>query len=332
MRRTVCTVNQDATPKPSGNIMSKFAIFCCSLLALIMLAVTVDTADAARFGGGRSFGGRSFMSRPATPPASTFNQSRVTRETPQAAAAAQRPGMGGIFGGLLAGTLLGSLFGGMGGGVIGGILNILILGGLVYLAFRLFARLRGARRNTEQESAGPAFGNLRYQTQSPGAGGPGTPRSGPNWDLLSGGGVSSAAPDGSNATVETSGVHVPAGFDTEEFLKGAKAAYARLNAAWDRRDIDDIAEFSTPALVKIIREQAAEDPNPGKTEILLIDAQLVDVREDHGEQMASVFFNVVLREDARQSAPTDVREIWHFVRHADGTGLWKLDGIQQVQM
>ena len=153
MRRTVCTVNQDATPKPSGNIMSKFAIFCCSLLALIMLAVTVDTADAARFGGGRSFGGRSFMSRPATPPASTFNQSRVTRETPQAAAAAQRPGMGGIFGGLLAGTLLGSLFGGMGGGVIGGILNILILGGLVYLAFRLFARLRGARRNTEQESA-----------------------------------------------------------------------------------------------------------------------------------------------------------------------------------
>ena len=54
-----------------------------------------------------------------------------------------------------------------------------------------------------------------------------------------------------------------------------------------------------PALVKIIREQAAEDPNPGKTEILLIDAQLVDVREDHGEQMASVFFNVVLREDAR---------------------------------
>ena len=311
--------------------MSKLAIFLCSILALIMLAVTVDTADAARFGGGRSFGGRSFMSRPATPPASTFNQTRATRETPKATATAQRPGMGGILGGLLAGTLLGSLFGGMGGGFIGGILNLLILGGLIYLVFRLFARLRGSRQRAEQSSAGPAFGNLRYQTQSPGAGGPGAPQAGPGWDLLTGGGSSTAAQEEA-PTVETSGVHVPAGFDTEEFIRGAKAAYNRLNASWDRRDLDDIAQFTTPAMFKLLQEQAAEDSTPGKTEILLIDAQLVDVREDQGEQMASVFFNVVLREDARQSAPTDVREIWHFVRHADGTGMWRLDGIQQVQM
>ncbi|MEI3477874.1 MAG: hypothetical protein V8Q84_00795 [Bilophila sp.] len=31
-----------------------------------------------------------------------------------------------------------------------------------------------------------------------------------------------------------------------------------------------------------------------------------------------------------QDAPTEVREIWHFTRPANGTGTWKLDGIQQV--
>ena len=48
------------------------------------------------------------------------------------------------------------------------------------------------------------------------------------------------------------------------------------------------------------------------------------------EQIAQVYFNVLLREDPSQEAPIDVREIWHFVRPASGDGTWKLDGIQQV--
>ena len=49
------------------------------------------------------------------------------------------------------------------------------------------------------------------------------------------------------------------------------------------------------------------------------------------EQIAQVYFNVLLREDPSQEAPIDVREIWHFVRPASGDGTWKLDGIQQVE-
>ncbi len=316
--------------------MSRIALFLCGLLTIATLLVMSDTADAARIGGGRSFGGRSFMTRPTTPPPS-FSQPRANRAQQQPGMAAQRPGMGGIFGGLLAGTLLGSLFGG--GGMGGGILNLLILGGLAYMAFRLFARMRSARDQQPSRHADAtennAFNGLRYQTAS-NRSGP-TPRTGPDWSTLAGSGTATPTPAAATADEDS---HVlkekmaamNGTFDEQDFLKGAKAAYARLNAAWDRRDLNDIAAFSTPAFMNDIRQQAAADPTPGNTEILLVDARLVDLREDQGDQLASVFFNVVLREDPNQSASTDVREIWHFTRKADGTGNWKLDGIQQVEM
>ena len=76
-----------------------------------------DTADAARLGGGRSFGSRPSMSQPAQAPSAMQRQSTQQR---QQAAQAQQPqrkgflgGMGGLLGGLLAGSLIGSLlFGG----------------------------------------------------------------------------------------------------------------------------------------------------------------------------------------------------------------------------
>ena len=90
-----------------------------------------DTADAARLGGGRSFGSRPSMSQPAQAPSAMQRQSTQQR---QQAAQAQQPqrkgflgGMGGLLGGLLAGSLIGSLL--FGGGFSGGgIMDILLLG------------------------------------------------------------------------------------------------------------------------------------------------------------------------------------------------------------
>ena len=82
---------------------------------------------------------------------------------------------------------------------------------------------------------------------------------------------------------------------------------------------------------KEIQQQAAEDKTPGNTEIMLVNASLLSVDTVGDEQIAQVYFNVLLREDPSQEAPIDVREIWHFVRPASGDGTWKLDGIQQVE-
>ena len=122
---------------------------------------------------------------------------------------------------------------------------------------------------------------------------------------------------------------LPADFDAEEFLRGAKMAYNRLQAAWDSRDLNDIAQFASPAVMDAVRQQLAEETEPSKTEILLVNAQLLSVVNEDKEQRAQVYFDVLMRERPDQPTPSNVREIWHFVRELDG-GTWKLDGIQQV--
>ena len=98
--------------------MPKSFYACLSaVLVLVMLAFAYGEADAARIGGGRSFGGRPSMSQPYTKPlpsnpSSSFNQ-QTNRQSQQMAnsAAPSRGlfgGMGGMLGGLLAGSLLGS--------------------------------------------------------------------------------------------------------------------------------------------------------------------------------------------------------------------------------
>ena len=97
-----------------------------------------DTADAARMGGGRSFGGSPAMRAPAPRPAPVQpapRQAPMTRQAQpnasgQAMALPARPGMGGLFGGLLAGSLIGSMLSGHnaeGGGAGIGFLDIMLI-------------------------------------------------------------------------------------------------------------------------------------------------------------------------------------------------------------
>lgn len=240
-------------------------------------------------------------------------------------------GMGGMLGGLLAGGLIGSmLFGGGMGGGMGGMLDIILIGGLLYLLFKFLARRRaasaGAGLTKPQEATATAGAGTGYNQYQAHPAQPDQPaRGGMSWDALS-----SPATQGGAIAAEADTRNIPAGFDENEFIEGAKAAYVRLNTAWDKRDIDDIARFASPAFLNEIKAQAAEDPKPSITEIMLVNASLVEVKQDGDDQMAVVFFNVLLRESANQAAPTDVREMWHFARSADGSGQWKLDGIQQV--
>ena len=223
-------------------------------------------------------------------------------------------------------SLLGSLL--FGGGFNGGgFLDIILIGGLLFLAFKFFSRRRAATQGAGQPNAGgfdslrstPGSDSTHQRTAAPQSG-----KGGFDWEALT-------TPSSGQQPLYQDEPKKPAGFDEEEFLRGAKAAYTRLNNAWDKRDLSDIAQFSTPAFQKEIQQQAAEDKTPGNTEIMLVNASLLSVDTVGDEQIAQVYFNVLLREDPSQEAPIDVREIWHFVRPASGDGTWKLDGIQQVE-
>ncbi|MFT4300436.1 MAG: TIM44-like domain-containing protein [Desulfovibrio sp.] len=294
---------------------------CCS----IMLALP-DSTEAARLGGGRSFGSKPFMSTPAQKPAMRQDTPQAPRQpASQAQAAPQGPrpgmfgGMGGLFGGLLAGTLLGSLLSG-GGFAGGGFMDIILFGLLAFLALKLFARFRN--RQAPAAAGAGAQGNA-YEDRMQGMQRESTGNNG--WDVLrdNAQGAAPQAAAGPN-------IPMPEGFDVEEFLRGAKMAYTRLQSAWDKRDMNDVAQFTSAAVQHSVSEQMEADPKPSTTELLLVNAQLLGVENEGNEQYAQVFFDVLMRESPDQQAPSTVREVWHFMRPVQG-GSWKLDGIQQVE-
>lgn len=289
----------------------------CAILAAFFLAFACfslpDNADAARMGGGRSFGSKPSMTH-------STQQPMQKQQTPGAAQTATKSGMfggmGGLFGGLLAGTLLGSLLSGNGLGG-GGFMDILLIGILIFLGWRLFARFRSQRAaadpyNQSQRNTGSIFNQNPLQRQDTGLNG---------LRNIFGG----AAPQAADPSVD-----IPSGFDKEEFLRGAKMAYTRMQKAWDNRDLNDIAQFATTAVMNELRAQAAQDPNPSHTEIMMVNAEVVGVEPEGDNLRAQVYFDVLMREDPSQPTPENAREIWHFLRIGKN-GNWKLDGIQQVE-
>ncbi len=285
-------------------------IFATFFFVMALFVGAIQEADAAkRFGGGRSFGSKPSMQRSTTAPQQ--QQPGVTQNATKTQST-KKSGMAGIFGGLLAGTLLGSLLFGDGDG--GGIFSILIIGLLLFVAYKVFMRMR---RGSMQSAGGgaqyasasgpvPPQGGMHYQSAQ---------EQGGSWGSLQGGAQQNP--------------QIPAGFKVEEFLEGAKMAFSRLQKSWDNRDLDDIALFTSPTVLEEVKKQLAEDTTPTKTEVLLNNARLLSVNVENGEEIATVYFDVIMRESTATST-TQVREVWHFVRAAQG-GNWKLDGIQQIE-
>jgi predicted lipid-binding transport protein (Tim44 family) len=278
-----------------------------SFLAFLSLVVGVvylwhDTAQASRFGRGGSFGSKPSYQRSAQPPASTPGQTAQQKpgavNTPPAAGR-----FGGMLGGLLMGGLIGSLLFG-GGFAMPGLFDLLLIGGGLFLLMRFLRSRRPAA-----QSASPFA--MPFQTEPA-----------PSWGKS---GVSHVAAD--PAAMPT----LPPGFDADEFLNGAKSIYARLQTSWDKRDLDDIRQFTSPEVFEEIQNQAKEDPDPGKTELLLVDARIIEVREHDRQIVASVMYDVMMREDSDKLAK-QVRELWHFSRDSnEPDAFWLLEGIQQVQ-
>ncbi|RJR49264.1 MAG: Tim44 domain-containing protein [Desulfobacteraceae bacterium] len=280
------------------------------IIGISLMAFFFDgLAEARRMGGGRSFGSRpSYQNRSVAP------QKQTNQAQPQQGAAG-RPGglfggLGGMMGGMLMGGLLGSLL--FGGGMRGfggpGLLDILVIGGGLFLLFRYLK----SRRTASQEAGGMSFQGGGYQPQE-------RSMPGSSW------GGAASKEDAVTAQA------IPAGFDAEDFLKGAKAAYNRLQDSWNKRDLEDIRQFTSPEVWEEINRQAMDEPAGGKTEIVLVNAKLLEVKSEGDETIASVYFDVLMRESAEEQRPKQVREVWHFSKEEAPGSFWKLEGIQQME-
>jgi predicted lipid-binding transport protein (Tim44 family) len=127
---------------------------------------------------------------------------------------------------------------------------------------------------------------------------------------------------------------IPAGFDVDSFVTAAKRNFVTLQDAWDRSDISALRSMMTDAMVVEIRNQLSEREaqfpgQPNKTEVVMLDAQLLGIEEQADAYLASVEFNGMIREDAA-SGPSPFREVWNMSKSKQGGG-WLVAGVQALQ-
>ncbi len=124
---------------------------------------------------------------------------------------------------------------------------------------------------------------------------------------------------------------VPAGFDSEAFLRNAKVYFVRLQAAWDVGNIDDIREFTTPEMFAEVRvDLSSRGAGTNQTDVVQLNAALLGVEERANEYFASVRFSGLIREARGGAAAEPFVEVWNLSKaNRPGEG-WLLAGIQQV--
>lgn len=128
---------------------------------------------------------------------------------------------------------------------------------------------------------------------------------------------------------------VPTGFDVDGFLGAAKRNFVTLQDAWDRADIGTLRAMMTDSMIGEIRAQLTEREThsggqPNKTDVVMLDAQLLGIEEASDVYLASVEFSGMIREDA-SAGPSPFREVWNMSKPVNGSSGWLVAGVQALQ-
>lgn len=338
-----------------------------SLFLAAVLVLGSVQAEAARMGGGKSFGRQSsnVTQRQATPPASPGApaQQNATNAAPRpatpapAAAAPKRP-WGAMLGGLAAGLGLAWLAHSLGlGAGFGNILliGLLVLAGvMVWRMFKARSQAAGASRQGgfafQGAGASPSNASAPAQYSPANVGNDASARpwernatsfdAAPSNDAPHGSSLSAAgaAAGGSmigSALAGSQSWGIPAGFDIDGFLAAAKRNFVTLQDAWDRADVSMLRSMMTDGMVDEIRTQLADRAShtggtSNKTEVVMLDAKLLGIEELPDTYMASVEFSGMIREDA-SAGPGPFREVWNMTKPVSGNSGWLVAGVQALQ-
>ena len=321
-----------------------------ALMVAVMAAGVPSMSEAKRVGSGKSQGMQRDMparTNPQTPPSTpaTPAQQSTTAGAPAAAGAAAAAGKRSWMGplaGLAAGLGLAALFSSLGMGAAVSNFIMMALLGIVAAVVVMFLvrRFRGANGNNTQRTALAGAGE-------PGSAGPVGQVA---WPAGGSSGGTSSSSSGAQAPVvvpaadpvlaspvaaapakpAVAAAFVPASFDSEGFARTAKLIFIRLQAANDTADLNDLRTFTTPELFSELRLDIQERGTAAQhTDVLKIDAEVLDVANEADRQIVSVRFRGQVVEE-KGAAPVDVNEIWHLVKPADDSRSWAIAGIEQA--
>jgi len=291
-------------------------------LALGLTLISGDADAAKRFGGGKSSGmQRQEMNQPhatnATPatPAQAPGAAAAPARSQQAGAPAapqaqpKRSWMGPLAG-LAAGIGLAALASHFGfGEELASMMTMALIAFAVIALSGFFMR----KRAQPQQPALAGAGGMQYTAH--------------NAEQAA---VQPAPVAGGSAAAAAVASTLPADFDAEGFARNAKVNFIRLQAANDSRNLEDVREYTTPELFAEIKMNWMEEGSaPQKTDVVSLNAEVIDVTEEAGRYIVSVRFTGLLREEAN-AAPEPIDEIWHLTKPLTGDAGWVVAGIQQA--
>ena len=322
-------------------------------VAVLSAGMLPSAVDAKRIGGGGSSGmQRSTPSQApnATPakPAQAAPAAPNTAGAAPAAAAPKRSWMGPIAG-LAAGLGIAALMSHLGmGAAMGNMLMMALLAVAAFFVIRFvmsrFAKPNGANGNQSMAtpsgmqfagSAGqPPFGGAStgsgwgQPAAAVNSGSPMLSSMSPGNGFAAGTGTGAAMPV-SMPLAAASG-HLPEGFDVAGFERIAKMIFIRMQAANDSADLNDLRTFTTPEMFAAVKlELQDRGTKTQRTDVVRVDAEVLDVSTEGDRQIVSVRFHGLIREEENAvAAPFD--EAWHLVKPVDGSQQWAIAGIQQT--
>ncbi|TAJ40088.1 MAG: Tim44 domain-containing protein [Reyranella sp.] len=316
------------------------------IAALIIVAPSLASSPAdARAGAGGSSGSRGGKTGQAPAPTQTapsakpIERSATPAQKPATAApasAAAQPGgfmarnpfLSGLMGGMLGAGLIGMMFGGgfaggLGGaaGMLGLLVQLLLIGGLAYLAVRLWRARSGAQAQPAHaySAATPRMAEPPMARQGLGAG--------------PGAGAGMAALAGT--------VSAQLAITTEDYT-AFETLLADVQAAYSKGDLAKLRGLATPEMLGYFSEELSADASRGvenKVEAVKLEqGDLSEAWSEAGIDYATVAMRFSMIDVTRSLADgrivagsdtvrTEATEIWTFLRSRGGE--WILSAIQQ---
>jgi predicted lipid-binding transport protein (Tim44 family) len=322
--------------------------FWTLILVAVLALASFESEAARRLGGGGSVGrqssnvtqreaGRTAPAAPANNQASPNAQPGAQPGASPGAPAPRRP-WGAMLGGLAAGLGLAWLANSLGLGAAFG--QFLLIALVVMIAMAVIGAI--ARRRQPQsyalQGAGGADSAMPPRQYSPDK--VGNDASARPWERSSMAfEAGKYAPAGGvqigSGLAGSQAWGIPADFDSEGFVASAKRNFATLQDAWDRSDIATLRSMMTDEMLAEIKPQLAEreqqrGSEPGKTEVVMLDAKLLGIEDTGADYMASVEFSGMIREDP-SAGPSSFREVWNMTKTKAGPSGWLVAGVQALQ-
>ena len=225
------------------------------------------------------------------------------------ATAAKSSNKKGIMGGILGGLLMGGLIAAMLGGDFEGlqIMDMLMMALLAFIIFKVIKAVMAKNAiNRTATAGGPAIN--------------------PNETAQYRNSTAPSSSSGFGAPQNEVPFNLPANFDLNGFLQGARDHYHTLQKAWNDNDLTTIEEYVSPSLFAELKAERA-DVDDVATEVMFIDAELARAETSPIQWEISVRFKGKYRDlgDKQEEA---IHEVWHLERDMrQANAPWLIVGI-----